>query len=90
MRFAQGGTGLVGERNRPEGVLPLTRTASGDLGVQATGLNSGGGANSANVSININAVDTQTGVSFLIANKDTISGIINNALGTNGTIRANL
>lgn len=40
MRFAQGGTGLVGERNRPEGVLPLARTASGDLGVMSSG---GGG-----------------------------------------------
>ena len=35
MRFAQGGTGLVGERNKAEGVLPLKRMANGDLGVQS-------------------------------------------------------
>lgn len=44
----RGGTGLVGEGSKPEGILPLMRQANGDLGVQATGV--GGGA----VSIVIN------------------------------------
>lgn len=90
MRFAQGGTGLVGERNRPEGVLPLTRTASGDLGVMTSGGSGSTTQNMAEVYITINAIDTQTGTSFLLANKDSIEGIINNSLSTNGTVRANL
>ena len=90
MRFAQGGTGLVGERNRAEGVLPLSRTSSGDLGVMTTGGSGTSTQNMADVNITINAIDTQTGVSFLLANKDAIEGIINNSLSTNGTVRANL
>jgi phage-related minor tail protein len=46
-RFAQG-VGMLGEAG-PEGVLPLKRTASGDLGVIATGGGAGG-----NVTVNIN------------------------------------
>ena len=48
-RFANGG--MVGERNRAEAILPLERTANGDLGVKA----GGGGSN---VVVNI---ENQTG-----------------------------
>lgn len=48
-RFANGG--MVGERNRAEAILPLQRTANGDLGVKSAG----GGSN---VVVNI---ENQTG-----------------------------
>jgi phage-related minor tail protein len=40
--FARG-VGLMGEGQNPEGVLPLKRTKSGDLGVQVAGDAGGGG-----------------------------------------------
>jgi len=51
---------------------------------------SGGNVNKSEILITINAIDTQTGTAFLMANKDTISNIFNQNLNTNGTIRANL
>lgn len=41
--FAKGGN-VMGEAG-PEGILPLTRTSSGNLGVEATGMGGGGGVN---------------------------------------------
>jgi hypothetical protein len=32
--FANGGTGLLGEGGRPEGVFPLVQASGGDLGVK--------------------------------------------------------
>lgn len=88
-RFANGG-GIMGEKGA-EAIMPLTRTKTGDLGVAVTGGGAGNGTvNNSEVSITINAIDTQTGVSFLVSQKDTIAGIFNQSLTNNGTIRASL
>jgi len=75
------GYGLMGEAG-PEGVLPLTRTRSGDLGVRAEG--AGGGAVIVNYSPVINAIDTQTGLQFLAGHKDVIVGLVNRAFNLRG------
>jgi lambda family phage tail tape measure protein len=53
-RFAMGGVnpgiGEVGEGGRPEAIMPLQRTANGDLGVKVSG--SGGGVVNVNVVVN--------------------------------------
>jgi phage-related minor tail protein len=68
--FANGGIiggptlfGMAGEAG-PEAIMPL-KNVGGKLGVAANG---GGG----NMTINIQAIDTQTGVMFLMKNLDTI------------------
>ncbi len=92
--FAKGGrpdsgkVSVVGE-NGPELFIPDTSGRVIPNNQLSTGSNEGSGTyNKADVSITINAIDTQTGVSFLIANKDVISGIINTNLGTNGSTRS--
>ena len=53
--FAQGGAmrrGIMGE-NGPEAIMPLTRTASGALGVRAE--SGGGGAGNVNITVNVDA-----------------------------------
>ena len=82
---------LVGERgpeiftpNNSGRIIPNNKLNQGG---------SGGGGNSmskSDVSITINAIDTQTGVAFLLSQKDTISAIFNSSLTSNGSIRANL
>jgi tape measure domain-containing protein len=57
--------GLAGEDGDKEAILPLTRIG-GDLGVKASG--SGGDT----YNININAIDTQTGMEFLTKNLEHI------------------
>ena len=71
--FANGGVvqgptmfGLMGEQGN-EAILPLTRIG-GKLGVHA----SGGGGGSNHYTINISAVDTQTGMQFIAKHIDTI------------------
>ena len=78
------GTGLMGERG-PEGILPLKRTASGELGVKSEET----GAKSANVSFNIYAIDTQSGTDFLMKNAQSIAMAVNDELegGNRGLIR---
>lgn len=73
--FANGGIvrgptlfGLAGEAG-DEAIMPLTRIG-GKLGVQSTG---GGGSN---VTVNISAIDTQTGIEFLMKNADTIGATL--------------
>ena len=49
--FASGG-GLMGEAG-PEAIMPLTRTAAGDLGVRALPMAGGGGRSDSQVNVNI-------------------------------------
>lgn len=74
------GVGLMGEAGA-EAIMPLKRTPSGDLGVQAEG---GGGDN---YSITIQAVDAQSFVKMLQGNKGTIESLIVNGLQRGGALR---
>jgi len=58
--------GIGGEAG-PEAVMPLERDGSGKLGVRASGAEGG-----MNVTIQIQAIDTQTGAEFLMKNMDKI------------------
>lgn len=71
---------LVGERG-PELFLP------GRAGTVVSNeeLNSIGGQGDLNVSFTINAIDTQTGVEFLLENKRVITGVIQEAYMRRGT-----
>lgn len=84
---------LVGEQgpeiftpNQSGRIIPNNRTNQ----IMNQGGANGGGMNRSDVSITINAVDTQTGISFLISHKDTIASIFNQSLNSNGSIRTNL
>jgi lambda family phage tail tape measure protein len=55
--YAAGGVAVAGESYRDEGVLPLTRMPSGDLGVQATGA---GGGITINNDIDVNVSGQRT------------------------------
>lgn len=77
--FANGGVingpmmfGLAGEAGS-EAIMPLTRGPDGKLGIRAHGNGHGG----SNYTINIHAIDTQTGLEFLSKHIDHI----NNGLG---------
>ena len=48
-------------------------------------LNSVGGQGDTNVSFTINAIDTQTGVQFLLENKRVITGVIQEAYQRRGS-----
>lgn len=77
--FAQG-IGLMGEAG-PEGILPLARTSSGDLGVQTAG---GGGTN---ITMNINAVDSQSFIQMLRNNKAAVESLVIENIYRNGSVR---
>jgi len=83
-RFANGA--LVAERNRAEGILPLERTASGDLGVKAN-ISSPQTQTKAEINFNVQAIDSNSFNSYLVNNKKTIEQIINSSLTTNGSVR---
>ena len=52
--FKSGGMlGVMGEAG-PEAILPLTRTSSGNLGVETTGMGGGGGGVNAQVTVIVN------------------------------------
>ena len=52
--FKSGGMlGVMGEAG-PEAILPLTRTSSGNLGVETTGMGGGGGGVNAPVTVIVN------------------------------------
>lgn len=96
--FARGGrpdankTSIIGE-NGPELFIPDTAgrvIPNNKLNQGGSNGIGGGNMSRSDVSININAVDTQTGVAFLISQKDTIAGIFNTSLNSNGSIRATL
>lgn len=73
------GMGLMGEAG-PEAVMPLKRTASGDLGVQA-------GAGGATYNITIQAADAQSFYEMCRRNPSAITDPIERALQGNQSIR---
>jgi lambda family phage tail tape measure protein len=73
------GMGLMGEAG-PEAVIPLKRTASGDLGVQA-------GAGGATYNITIQAADAQSFYEMCRRNPSAITDPIERALQGNQSIR---
>ena len=75
------GIGLMGERG-PEAIMPLKRTSSGDLGVQAEG---GGGMTS--ITMNINAVDSKSFVEMMRTNRASVESIILENIMRNGAVR---
>ena len=74
------GIGLMGERG-PEAIMPLKRTSSGDLGVQAEG----GGVT--NITMNINAVDSQSFIQMLRNNKAAVESLVIENIYRNGSVR---
>ena len=72
------GIGLAGEAG-PEAILPLSRGANGQLGVDANGMG--------NVSVNftINAIDGSSVRDMLVTNSTTITNIIRQAVQDRGT-----
>jgi len=70
-----GGVGLMGEAG-PEAVMPLTRTAGGELGVKAEG----GGGGGATYNITINAVDAVSVTELMYRTPEAVIGVIKNAI----------
>jgi tape measure domain-containing protein len=77
----QNGLGLMGEAGA-EAILPLTRTANGDLGVKAQG--AGGGPVSINFTIN--AVDSKGIETMLMNNKALITNIVRSGVQQRGVM----
>lgn len=75
------GVGLMGEAGA-EAIMPLKRTSSGDLGVQADG---GGGMT--NITMNINAVDSQSFIQMLRNNKAAVESLVIENIYRNGSVR---
>jgi lambda family phage tail tape measure protein len=75
------GIGLMGEAG-PEAIMPLKRTSSGDLGVQAEGV---GGMT--NITMNINAVDSKSFVEMMRTNRASVESIIVENIMRNGAVR---
>ena len=65
----------------PEAIMPLKRTSSGDLGVQAEG---GGGTH---ITMNINAVDSKSFVEMMRTNRASVESIIVENIMRNGAVR---
>jgi len=80
------GAGLMGEAG-PEGILPLARTSSGELGVKTTGDDTAGDTNNY---ITIHAVDSKSFVELLNRDPDAVLSVTNKALGKNSTGRHRL
>ena len=80
------GAGLAGEAG-PEGIFPLARGKSGKLGVEAVG-GIGGGQTIVNNYYNINAMDSQSFMSFAQRNKETFLMPLNDSVnkGETGTL----
>ncbi len=77
------GLGLMGEAG-PEAVMPLTRTAGGELGVKAEGNGSG----EMNITMNINAVDSRSFVEMMRTNRVSVENIVVENIMKNGTVRS--
>ena len=77
------GMGLMGEAG-PEAVMPLTRTAGGELGVKADG--NGGGET--HITMNINAVDSRSFVEMMRTNRASVESIVVENIMKNGTVRS--
>ena len=76
------GIGLMGEAGA-EAIMPLKRTSSGDLGVQAEG----GGGENVTVNMTINAMDSKSVVDMLTKNKGTIESLVVSTFRRNGALR---
>ena len=74
------GVGLMGEAGA-EAIMPLKRTPSGDLGVQAEG----GGMT--NITMNINAVDSRSFVEMMRTNRASVESIVVENIMRNGAVR---
>lgn len=74
------GVGLMGEAGA-EAIMPLKRTSSGDLGVQADG----GGMT--NITMNINAVDSKSFVEMMRTNRASVESIVVENIMRNGAVR---
>ena len=70
---------MVGEGGGPEAVIPLSQTTGGkyDLGM-------GNNDSAPVVNFTLNAVDTQTGVEFLLRNKPAIIKVVQDAYDMRG------
>jgi len=79
------GMGLMGEAG-PEGVLPLSRTRSGDLGVKSTGGN-GTGGNGHTYNVSIYAMDAASFKDVMYRNAQVVLGATNRALKKNPPAR---
>lgn len=65
------GTGLMGEAG-PEAILPLTRTSTGNLGVESAGGEGNGGV----TNVIIQAMDSESFNTFAMRNQGTFSGVL--------------
>ena len=74
------GVGLMGEAGA-EAIMPLKRTSSGDLGVQADG----GGMT--NITMTINAVDSKSFVEMMRTNRASVESIVVENIMRNGAVR---
>ena len=90
--FANGGIASAGQpaivgENGPELIVPnrdsriVSNSKTNSL---MSGASSGGGGDTAHVTFNISAIDTRTGVEFLINNKSTITGVVQQAFNRRG------
>ena len=75
-----GGAGLMGEAG-PEAIMPLKRTATGDLGVKAEG------AGQTNITVNISAVDAKSFADMMSQNKGIVQSIIIENILSSGQVR---
>lgn len=78
--FAKG-VGLMGEAGA-EAIMPLKRNSSGQLGVSSEG--GGGGTN---ITMNINAVDSQSFITMLRTNRATVESLVIENIYRNGAVR---
>lgn len=76
----QNGLGLMGEAG-PEAILPLSRTSTGDLGVQTTG-----SSQPVTVNFNIQALDSTGFEMMILNNRDFITDSIRDAVQERGSI----
>ncbi len=76
--FAKG-VGLMGEAGA-EAIMPLTRTASGELGVKAEA----GSGDVVNINFTVNAIDTQSALGIIMQHKSAIVGIVQGAFNKAG------
>ena len=74
------GTGLMGEAG-PEAIMPLKRGADGKLGVE------GGGGGGTNITMNINAIDSQSFVQMMRTNRAVVESLVIENIYRNGSVR---
>ncbi len=77
--MARGAYGIAGEGGRPEGVFPLVRTRSGDLGVQAVAAPGGGDT----YNVTILAVDSKSFADLVERDPSAVVKVVNRSLKNN-------